>query len=1131
MGGLGGGIGNPIIASKSSSYEDVTDLSIPVKHGLSLEVRRLHSNLYGYSLNQNGLMALGYSDDSLTNWHLYTYDAHVRRAIGDESLTTGSLLFFIDEVGTQYHFGYAEETTQRDDLHKPYDASWTNEWASVYRPIGDDRVVSPLDNNTRQTSRDIELIITHSDEPESAEERFTLRTGFVLRYPSGDQYHFNAKGELIFIDANYHNNVKYGTAGHVDDYLEIEYSTYYHHLTDEQFDTITRVKAPPSDGRTLEFHHPSRPGGGEYAEVDYVYLKYDSTNYPSTSTSDMVHYDYVASGAHTGRLYRARVGTQNYIGMQYEYGIAELNGGGDDFTVDPDDYYSEHWPHRGDLVRKSNYNFDSQTATAQLVNWRYPDEGIVHMIQLSIDPQTSDWRKHFDLTGLGQTGIDQELLYLSGEKLDESGAYSEDRTQSMYLFNYNHDMESTNYSTAVYKPNQNRVGYHKRSSWNPSTPWVYLTRIQTEREFLVDPDANGGAGAWVETAEYAYANADRGTNKVTSITKYSNFNDLGGNEYEPDSSSAATTTFVYGDNDYPHWATETTNNDETRIVRTFDSLGRLDTVVSKIKNQGTSQWDTFSTTDYDYIATGVNAGLISEIEVTLATGPVRTTTYSYYTSTNLGNGALTGLLSLVTSDDGTTVGYKYDVWGNTTEVETADGATVNTYSGSGQSDTNYPPRLIGVTTPSNDDTDYTFDEEGRVFTITNAIDQTTTFTYDNLGNVIEIESPGAGTTSYVYDIYDRLVSLTDAEGTMTEYDYDAFGRQIEEKVNDVSGYLYKTLYTYVESGSAAGGCGSCGGGGANAIASRSIVNGAATTTETLHFVYDLFGRLTGQGTTSAADDIIYTYEDGRLTSVGYDGSLWADQSFEYEYDEYYRPSKEIYPNGRTIEVERDQAGRLSRLKDPFGFMTEIDYDDLNEGWLEGVSHSSLGEAVLTYIGDDRLSRLTLGNGAYTDYTFDDQGRMIAFDHRELGGTQILKHSWEYDALGRKNATADITISSALDGWTPTKIDITYDTASRLTREKLMNGGTPIWDVQYGYDDVGNRTSLDDGTIDKTLGYGKGNRETSVSGRRDSAELRLQGQRHRAPAACRRQFLQLHLGRLRPLDTGDANGSEYGAVCV
>ncbi len=60
---------------------------------------------------------------------------------------------------------------------------------------------------------------------------------------------------------------------------------------------------------------------------------------------------------------------------------------------------------------------------------------------------------------------------------------------------------------------------------------------------------------------------------------------------------------------------------------------------------------------------------------------------------------------------------------------------------------------------------------------------------------------------------------------------------------------------------------------------------------------------------------------------------------------------------------------------------------------------------------------------------------------------------------------------------PSPISFAYDAASRVTQEAL-NGQ---WSVSYGYDTAGNRTSVNDGTIDKTIGYGVGNRETSVSG--------------------------------------------------
>ena len=76
----------------------------------------------------------------------------------------------------------------------------------------------------------------------------------------------------------------------------------------------------------------------------------------------------------------------------------------------------------------------------------------------------------------------------------------------------------------------------------------------------------------------------------------------------------------------------------------------------------------------------------------------------------------------------------------------------------------------------------------------------------------------------------------------------------------------------------------------------------------------------------------------------------------------------------------------------------------------------------------------------------------------------------------KSASADITVTSPYTG-SYNKIDIAYDTggASRLARETFkVNGGASAWDVQYGYDAGGNRTSLNNGTKAFTVAGNCGN---------------------------------------------------------
>ena len=222
----------------------------------------------------------------------------------------------------------------------------------------------------------------------------------------------------------------------------------------------------------------------------------------------------------------------------------------------------------------------------------------------------------------------------------------------------------------------------------------------------------------------------------------------------------------------------------------------------------------------------------------------------------------------------------------------------------------------------------------------------------------------------------------------------------------------------------------------------------------------------------------------RKIEIDIDGLNWGTGTFNYEYDRYNRLAREIYPNQRAIEFAYDGAGRLSTVKGPFGFVNRVSYDDDEEGRVDALYHSALGMAELDYEPSaavptqDRLARLTLGNDATTDYLYDGRDRLTGFDIRSAADAQLLRHQWGHDVLGRKT---DLDVVSPY--FSDTTLDLTYDARSQLTRERLLDGGggSGAWDVQYGYDDAGNRTALDDGTLDKTLSYGAGNRETAVSG--------------------------------------------------
>jgi YD repeat-containing protein len=66
---------------------------------------------------------------------------------------------------------------------------------------------------------------------------------------------------------------------------------------------------------------------------------------------------------------------------------------------------------------------------------------------------------------------------------------------------------------------------------------------------------------------------------------------------------------------------------------------------------------------------------------------------------------------------------------------------------------------------------YSYDSYGRL-----GNDVVTTFTYDNLGRRTVINDPSAGTRSFVYNNDGTLYSETDADGRTTTMTYDAYLR-------------------------------------------------------------------------------------------------------------------------------------------------------------------------------------------------------------------------------------------------------------------------------------------------------------------------------------------------------------------
>ena len=136
------------------------------------------------------------------------------------------------------------------------------------------------------------------------------------------------------------------------------------------------------------------------------------------------------------------------------------------------------------------------------------------------------------------------------------------------------------------------------------------------------------------------------------------------------------------------------------------------------------------------------------------------------------------------------VRYVYDVFGNKTSMTTYR----NEASGVGDTTTWAYDEASGVllakTYADGKGLTYTYTNDGRLATRTNARGIVTTYAYDAWGQLLSVDY--ADTTpdiAYVYDAMGRQTSATDAVGTTT-FTYDAFGQLTAEQV---SGLYSKAL--------------------------------------------------------------------------------------------------------------------------------------------------------------------------------------------------------------------------------------------------------------------------------------------------------------------------------------------------
>lgn len=439
-----------------------------------------------------------------------------------------------------------------------------------------------------------------------------------------------------------------------------------------------------------------------------------------------------------------------------------------------------------------------------------------------------------------------------------------------------------------------------------------------------------------------------------------------------------------------------------------------------------------------------------------------------------------------TSPDGILSEFAYDHRGNTTMVrQTAKLTSPATSPASLTVNASYDPSC------------------GKIKTVTDAKGAVTTWNYNSASCVVDyVQQPlvkdgktntdAVPTTSYTYTTFGAIDNLTDPTGVVTNYDYDAAGNRTLVQV-DANAVNARMSYGY------------------DAVGNITTVTTGRSNSTT--FTYDAarrVTRITGPAATCSITENgwvggrVQKVRNARICNPNFttdaDWQVWNKSytptgqpdidtdpdggTIDVDYDPLDRPEYQRQSIGggmptRVTRTEYDAAGQPLRVYNAWGTTDQITYSTQTydvEGRVLTLKDANQNETNYSYDGYGRLSRQTFPDGSYETYAYDNNDNIYqkrsrsgytigtSFDalNREVGrsvvdnpnypGSYSRSYVTNYDLASRKWSVTTGSLG----------LNHRYDTAGRLIRvidTSLNTLGSSIGNVEYGYDDSGNRNAV------------------------------------------------------------------------
>ena len=439
--------------------------------------------------------------------------------------------------------------------------------------------------------------------------------------------------------------------------------------------------------------------------------------------------------------------------------------------------------------------------------------------------------------------------------------------------------------------------------------------------------------------------------------------------------------------------------------------------------------------------------------------------------------------------DGSTVSTQYDpTYSNVTQHTDENGVvTQNTYDAKG----NLIKTVEAVGLPEQRTTLYTYDADGQRTSKTrkgdaNTADAVTQYAYDNNGNVITVTDAEGGITRYTYDLMGNKLTKTDARGKVWKQAFDKQGHllSITDPLNRVITIAYDKIGLPISLTDAAGNTDTLGYDSAGRLLTVTDPYGAKTTysydaagkpitltdaeNHTQKQDYDLDGRLVkkidgNNNVTQFVYGDVVSGLNGLLTEIIYPT---LDQNLQYD------------QRDRVIQRINSAAGSALAFDGSASQTTRNQYDAA--GNLTVVTDPANRSIGTRYNAHGEVIQTTDPAGGINRYGYDARGNLVSVKDAK-GNT----HRFEYDKLDRmvkEIRPLGQTITYAYDA-NRNLVQVTdpkgqvkkyvYDAANRRTQEShyLAAGSlTPVKSISYTYNVLDRLTGYDDGTTIGTYTY-------------------------------------------------------------